>query len=362
MEPATDSMGYENATNCSYAVVRDHFSLAVNVVVMGCVSVLGIVCNILSLFTLQRDKRKLPMTVLLQGLATSDTLFLLYTLLYSTLRTAVNSTDPRRYRHLSDVIVAYVLPCGWMGQTTSIWIVVLVTMDRYLAVVHPFTAEKLCTVRRARFVLLATWLASIVFNLPRFFYYHHLVFDATFTCEHGTYVAHVDVDGIWAIYRNVYHLGLTIAFLFAIPLPILVVLNSRLMGEITRAKTREQDLDPSTRPKDTRKVTLNLVVVVSVFILCETPDFVASVLKIGTIEQHLNKTAMTYFLSIRELLLVLNAAGNFFIYCLFYAKFRRLLVGMLCPKLKMKIFDTPTDSYAKSCNVNSVTTQGTTNQ
>ena len=56
----------------------------------------------------------------------------------------------------------------------------------------------------------------------------------------------------------------------------------------------------------------------------------SKVLKISWINRHLDPKAMKYFMAIKELLLVINAATNFLIYCAFYAKFRRLLRGMFC--------------------------------
>ena len=312
------------------------FKFVINVIVMGMCCVIGLVCNILSIVILQTDRRKMTMIILLQGLAVSDSLFLLYTLLYSTVRTAMFHHDVSEWEHhISNCIIAYVLPFGWIAQTTSIWIVCLVTIDRYIAICHPFIAERHCTVRRCRQLLILVWTLSLAFNIPRFFYYHQMAFGEDQEMTSGIFVAHTDVThDAWEIYHTVYHLGLTIAFLFIIPLPILVILNILLIREISSARRRQEEMMQqrlnTKATTDNIKTTLNLVVVISVFIICETPDFIASVLKISWINRHLDPKTMKYFMAIKELLLVINAATNFLIYCAFYAKFRRLLRGMFC--------------------------------
>ncbi|KAK2141050.1 hypothetical protein LSH36_1170g00007 [Paralvinella palmiformis] len=316
----------------------DRFRFAVNVVVMGFFSVLGLICNSLAIVTLQTDRHKMSITVLLQGLAFSDNLFLLYTLLYSTLRTTILTNDVTEWRrHLSDQIVAYVLPFGWIAQTASIWIICLVTVDRYLAICHPFTSEKHCSLARSKRLLVAIWLAAAFFNVPRFFYYHHLAFDGREDTDDGIFVAHSDAttDEAWRRYHAIYHIGLTIACHYVVPLPVVVVLNVLLVREIACARARRRLLQlGKRRAKDNIRITLNLVVVVSVFIVCEVPDLVASVLRISSINASMDPVAMCYYMSMKELLLVMCATTNFLIYCAFYAKFRNLLSRMLCKKTK----------------------------
>ena len=63
----------------------------------------------------------MTMIILLQGLAVSDSLFLLYTLLYSTVRTAMFHHDVSEWEHhISNCIVAYVLPFGWIAHTSTL--------------------------------------------------------------------------------------------------------------------------------------------------------------------------------------------------------------------------------------------------
>jgi hypothetical protein len=89
------------------------FDFGQNVVACGLLSVVCIALNTLAMVVLQRDKRCMSMTVLLQGLAMSDSLFLVYTLLYTTLRSLLIYIGRRDiYFLVNRYIVTYVLPFG----------------------------------------------------------------------------------------------------------------------------------------------------------------------------------------------------------------------------------------------------------
>ncbi|ELU12442.1 hypothetical protein CAPTEDRAFT_196453 [Capitella teleta] len=305
------------------------FSFIVNVLVVGFVSVLGVICNVLSVITLQLDRHKLSMSVLLQGLAVTDIVFLCYSFVYTCLRSVFPySGRVQSIYAASKHIVAYLLPIGWMAQTSAIWIVVLVSLDRFIAVCLPFRANRLCTIRHSRIAVVVVWVSSAIFNLPRFFYYHQQSF-GSHTTSNSTFVAHLPLNSaFWSRYRTIYHIYMTMTFLFIIPLPVLVILNVKLMREIAEAKKRQLQLTGTKAERDTISVTVNLIAVVTVFILCETPDFIASVI---TLEDFcFDKLAIEYFLCIKEALLVMGASTNFFIYCLFYNSFRRLICRLLC--------------------------------
>uniref|UniRef100_A0AC35F112 G-protein coupled receptors family 1 profile domain-containing protein n=1 Tax=Panagrolaimus sp. PS1159 TaxID=55785 RepID=A0AC35F112_9BILA len=46
-------------------------------------------------------------------------------------------------------ILVYAYPVTLMAQSMSIWMLVSITIDRYLAVCHPFAVRIYCTITRA---------------------------------------------------------------------------------------------------------------------------------------------------------------------------------------------------------------------
>jgi len=59
-------------------------------------------------------------------------------------------------------------PVTSICQTVTIWTVLLVTVDRYMAVCRPFDT-RMRTVDRATKLFVGVVVAAILYNIPRFF-------------------------------------------------------------------------------------------------------------------------------------------------------------------------------------------------
>ena len=58
-----------------------------------------------------------------------------------------------------------------MAQTASVYLTVLVTVERFVVVCHPLKARSLCTTTRTRLGVLLVMFFSILYNMSRFFEY-----------------------------------------------------------------------------------------------------------------------------------------------------------------------------------------------
>jgi len=56
-----------------------------------------------------------------------------------------------------------------VSQTAIVWVVVIVTIDRYLAVCRPLVAVGLRTLRRVRRTIVVIIVAALLYNIPVFF-------------------------------------------------------------------------------------------------------------------------------------------------------------------------------------------------
>ena len=165
-------------------------------------------------------------------------------------------------------------------------------------------------------------------------------------------------------YFDIYQYASYIILLYILPLFSLVTLNSCLIGAIrfSRKQHRETTVtgcgrnrpppDPyycryfpvnSQRPQHSNhheaNATFVLIILVLVFIICETPELVYRIITVLT--RHVPGLDRTFdlefqhtFATVTELLMVINSSVNFFIYCAFGRRFRRV----------MKITFTPTGS------------------
>ncbi len=58
-----------------------------------------------------------------------------------------------------------------LSYTASVCILVVISIERYLAVVHPLLARRLLTLNKLKITIVVVWLISAVCCIPRFFIY-----------------------------------------------------------------------------------------------------------------------------------------------------------------------------------------------
>jgi len=63
----------------------------------------------------------------------------------------------------------YLFPTAIIAETGTVYLTVLVTMNRYLCVCRPYDSPGRRSVEAARLHVLAVAVLSVVYNLPRFF-------------------------------------------------------------------------------------------------------------------------------------------------------------------------------------------------
>ena len=126
------------------------YRTVVDVYVVSALCVAGVVGNLLSMVVLRRDRDRPNATNwLLQALAVVDTVYLVASVLIQPLKTVNDVGDPAGggggggggARALLRRVFPYVEPHAWAlastAQTATVWLVLLVTVDRYVAVCQP---------------------------------------------------------------------------------------------------------------------------------------------------------------------------------------------------------------------------------
>ena len=67
----------------------------------------------------------------------------------------------------------WIYPIAMFAQTSSVYLTVAVTVERWFAVCHPLMARTTNTTSKARKSILLVNLGSIIYNIPRFFEYRY---------------------------------------------------------------------------------------------------------------------------------------------------------------------------------------------
>ena len=208
----------------------------------------------------------------------------------------------------------------------SAWLTVAIGIERYLLVCKPAKAKQICNVRRAKFISLLLAVFMSLLALPCAFRYTRVTiidpesgkqsYDVTLTklgCSDGFRTAY-----IWC-------LNLTRS---VIPLCILAFLNSCIILALHRQSCKAGKQISASK----NRITVMLVAVIVVFLVCVTPDaFMSTVFNFGYYddESYLVKGLREY----SDLLLLVNSAVNFLVYCRFNQQFRSLfreVIGQCC--------------------------------
>lgn len=161
------------------------------------------------------------------------------------------------------------------------------------------------------------------------------------------------------LYFDIYQYALYIIFLYIGPLSVLLALNCKLICAIKYSKRRHREItvtgqycncmgyssssylsNTSSARQFTQhhenNATLVLIIIVLVFIVCETPEMIYRIITLMT--RHIDHMAKTFtkefrhtFMTVSELLMVINSSVNFFIYCAFGRRFRRVMKYTFTP-------------------------------
>lgn len=205
----------------------------------------------------------------------------------------------------------------------SIFTMTLMSIDRYLAVVHPFDSLKYRTRRNALVVCAVTWAICLVIMTPLWLYS-----DAVTDRMSGRTLCRV----CWPPRRLAEHLWMWANFElvigFLVPIVVMAVCYVRLLRRLLA-----QPRSPVRRQRKTQvwRVTAMLFVVTVVFLVCWAPHHVlkllAACIRLTIIDRerslHINPNAMIAANIVAQNLPFISSCCNPFIYYITSTNFRK---------------------------------------
>lgn len=229
--------------------------------------VLGTIGNLVSVSVFYNSKLRLQSTSqYLSALAISDTVFL-----FQLLPPWLNAGHWTGLFHKEGfcqifIYISYVTCC------LSAWLVVAFTVERFVAVIYPLQRNAVCTVNRARNIILSLVATALILNIPVLRFAIPTKNDCNINFEYLDYAARFNfVDT---------------AVTFTAPLVIIIILNTLIMigvWRLERARRRMMKAEqPGQRarpsrllgcPRSQQRVTKMLLFVSSVFVILNLPAY-----------------------------------------------------------------------------------------
>jgi len=347
----------------------EQYKIVVDVYIVGTLCAFGIAGNLLSLVVLGCDHTIRRTTgFLLQMLAIADAAFLVSCLFAVMLYTALEFTDwlPLAARRGSPYIATYLHPITSLTLTASVWMVVVLTADRYIAICRPLHAAQYSTLPRLRRAVAVLWLLTVVYSLPRFFEVEvveiktghvspsdSLALNGSDVVSNNSTMVDTLLNlnqnntpsesghmltvknvyytavGISRVYQVVYRVCLTFVVQNLLPLVALVFFNQRLVHALRESDQlrRHSATDGGTG----RQQTWMLFVLVIVFVVCQLPTVAWQVCYMLYMYAGVpfSRSAMLYTGDVVDLMLVVNSSVNVVIYCFMGRQFRAILLHMI---------------------------------
>ncbi|ESN98270.1 hypothetical protein HELRODRAFT_177152 [Helobdella robusta] len=311
------------------------YSFVAYTLFIGTFCIIGLVGNSVSYVVFRRTNVTSSTLFLFQSLSVVDNVLLLTIIPMYCFEPFVIFTgyfQDYLYCGYKFIVHAVFFPWASVSQTATVWLTVLVGINRYIAVCKPYQTAKLCTVRQAKIQLSGVLAFSLLYNIPKFFevfivrkkyIYNNMADDAD-----GAQCFCVVVSSYYfsQAYRHGYESIMYTIFMLILPLSLLSILNILLILQLKKLKKRRAEMQ-SARQQQDNNVTLVLIIVILVFIFCQTPALINRFMwSFFADDQRECPGVQYYFSRFGNMMVSVNSAVNFFIYIIFNSRFRQVFI------------------------------------
>ncbi|XP_060070328.1 sex peptide receptor-related protein 2-like [Ylistrum balloti] len=330
--PCMYASDYKNDSTSTMLGSRPSYNLLFKVLLpIICVS--GIVGIILTVMVLSRKNMCTSTNCYLTSLSIADLGFLV-----------ILSTKFLEYRivgyqfHVFDIYFTYAQIFLHTFLLASVWLTVMLAIERYIAICHPLRAISICTVRRARIIIVVIFVFSFYCRIPNFF--EHEIRTVT-PCPGSPEFRHIVLTklGQNITYKISYAWLVDCIICAILPFIALLFLNIRLIIEIrksTRYLRYHLGTDSSMQnavSSEQLKITMMLISIIFVFFICQAPYVITIAYR--NIHQYTSRTilrslTMEIVADATIFMLALKSAINFILYCWFSEKFWNTFKRSFC--------------------------------
>ncbi len=285
----------------------------------------GLTGNLLTLIVLNHKKMNTSTNVLLRALAVADTMKLLNDGLYFLVLVLLRTT-PKAGNNM----LGYMYPVSHYifneAVCVTAWLTVFVAVERYISVCHPTRAKELCTLEKARVVSVVVFICMSLLAVPSALRYTKITLYDNATNDSYFEIVPSEIgrnEEFMTVYTWIQNLLRSV-----IPLFVLIILNACIIHALRRQRVKGKKMTARNR------ITFMLLSVVLVFLICITPDAIMSTFfGYGYVDENNLVKGIREF---TDLLLAVNSAVNFVIYCAFSKVFREAFIEIFCKNVHIR--------------------------
>lgn len=290
----------------------DTTSNAVLTCIYFVVCIVGLCGNTLVIYVILRyAKMKTITNIYILNLAIADELFMLG-LPFLAMQVALVHWP------FGKAICRVVMTVDGINQFTSIFCLTVMSIDRYLAVVHPIKSAKWRRPRTAKMISLAAWGASLLVILPI------MIYAGLRSNQWGRSSCTIN----WPGESGAWYTGFIIyAFILGFLVPLVIICLCYVFI-IIKVKSSGIRVGSSKRKKSERKVTRMVSIVVAVFVFCWLPFYIFNV---SSVSVAINPTpALKGMFDFVVILTYANSCANPILYAFLSDNFKKSFQNVLC--------------------------------
>lgn len=318
---SNESMDYPYPTNGSDYGGYLEFEQTVRILIptiFGLIFILGLIGNALVIcVVLLNQQMRSTTNILIVSLAFADIFFLIFCVPF----TATGYALP--YWPFGNIWCKIVQYSMFVCAYVSIYSLVLMSLDRFLAVVHPISSMSIRTQRNTYIVVIITWVIILVGHIPLLLQYG--IFEYRYYGEdRSTCINLKNLDK--SHLRKLFYASFFV-FGYLLPLSLICVLygfmlKRLLYGVVPGGSQRAESI------RSKKRVTKMVIIVVVIFALCWLPiQIIFMVQNFGTFADDIFAIAMQFA---ANCLAYMNSCVNPILYAFLSENFRRSFRKLLC--------------------------------
>ena len=333
--------GQEATTAAPMFVFQDNYG-RIHGYVSDVVCIFGVLSNILNVIVLTRRHMITPTNCILTALAVADFLTMLTYLVYATYFYIV--TEPKvEYSHSEGWMYFIVIHNHFIitCHNMAMWFTVSLAVFRYIFVCHHVIGNRLCSLNRAILTITIIAIATIIVCIPNYFLYKIVNLEKVY--PDGNVTGFWIIDSDFVKRHNFYKVSIFWFFgviMKVAPCILLTLLSSMIILTMHQASKRRVRLLQQTRSSDHdvnhehNRTTWMLVSVVLFFVITEMPQGILAM--ISGLNDKFFTNVYSNLGDVMDLLVLLNSAVNFILYCIMSQQFRDTFKSLFVMKWPCK--------------------------